>query len=343
MRSRGVDPTPRAPLTAVIALGGNAILKPGQRGTIYEQFANVRAAMDPIVRILRYGHRVVLTHGNGPQVGALLLQNEAGRKVVPPMPLGILVAQSEGMLGYTLQQCLTNALHRSGLGAKAVSVITQVTVDPDDPELRNPSKPVGPHFTREQIEPLEREFARYGYEVREEPGKGWRIVVPSPDPKSMVEADVIAALLQRGFVVIASGGGGMPVVEREHWGFDGLEAVIDKDLASQRLATQLGADLLLILTAERAAMLDYGKPGERALGHVSVAELRGFQRQGHFPPGSMGPKVEACLRFVEAGGKRAAIGALDNAWGVFTGESGTQVVAEPSPVRGLEGRSSRSG
>ncbi|HEV8361012.1 MAG TPA: carbamate kinase, partial [Candidatus Thermoplasmatota archaeon] len=213
---------PREPVTVVVALGGNAILKPGQRGTIYEQFANVRAAMEPIVRILRYGHRVVITHGNGPQVGALLLQNEAARKVVPPMPLGILVAESEGMLGYTLQQCLTNALKRSQLGTKAVTVITQVTVDPDDPELKHPTKPVGPHFPAEQAEDIRRAFERYGYVMREEPGKGWRVVVPSPDPKSVVEADVIAALLREGYVVIASGGGGMPVVEREHWGFEGL-------------------------------------------------------------------------------------------------------------------------
>lgn len=316
-----------APLTAVIALGGNAILQHGQRGTIYEQFANVRGAMEPLVRILRYGHRVVLTHGNGPQVGALLLQNEAARKVVPPMPLGILVAQSEGMLGYVLQQSLTNALRRSQLGTKAVSVITQVTVDPDDPELKNPTKPVGPHFTAEQAQDLARTFERYGYKLREEPGKGWRIVVPSPDPKSVVEADVIATLLQEGFVVIASGGGGMPVIEREHWGLDGLEAVIDKDLASERLATQLKADLLLILTGERAAMVDYGRPSQRPLGAVSAEELRRFHAQGHFPAGSMGPKVEACIRFVEHGGQRAAIGSLDNAWGVFTGESGTQVRA----------------
>lgn len=319
--------SPRAPVTAVIALGGNAILKPGQRGTIYEQFANVRSAMEPIVRILRYGHKVVLTHGNGPQVGALLLQNEAARKVVPPMPLGILVAQSEGMLGYTLQQCLTNALQRAGLPAKAVSVITQVTVDPDDPELKRPTKPVGPHFTREQVEQLQKEFERYGYKVKEEPGKGWRVVVPSPDPKSVVEADVIRTLLDSGYVVIASGGGGMPVIEREHWGFDGLEAVIDKDLASERLATQLRADLLLILTAERAAFLHYGKPEQEALGRVTAGELQRYHEQGHFPEGSMGPKVRACLRFVEHGGRRAAIGSLENAWAVFTGESGTQVVA----------------
>jgi len=318
---------PAPPQTVVLALGGNAILQPGQRGTIYEQFANVRRAMGPVVRILRYGHRVVLTHGNGPQVGALLLQNEAGRARVPPMPLGILVAQSEGMLGYTLQQCLTNALRQSGLDTKAVSVVTQVTVDPDDPELRNPTKPVGPWFTRDEVQELEKEFARYGYRVKEQAGKGWRIVVPSPDPKSVVEADVIAALLREGFVVIASGGGGMPVVEREHWGFDGLEAVIDKDLASERLATQLRADTLLILTAERAVFADYGTPEQRALGRVTARELRDLADQGQFPPGSMGPKVEACLRFVEHGGTRAAIGHLDNAWAVFTGESGTQVVA----------------
>jgi carbamate kinase len=316
---------PRAPLTAVIALGGNAILQHGQRGTIYEQFANVRGAMEPLVRILRYGHRVVLTHGNGPQVGALLLQNEAARKVVPPMPLGILVAQSEGMLGYTIQQSLTNALRRSRLPTKAVTVITQVTVDPEDPELKNPTKPVGPHFTDEQVGELRRTFERYGYKLREEPGKGWRIVVPSPDPKSVVEADAIAALLDLGFVVIASGGGGMPVVEREHWGLDGLEAVIDKDLASERLATQLRADVLLILTEERAAFLDFGKTTERALGKVGAAELHAYYDQDHFPAGSMGPKVLACLRFLEHGGQRAAIGALQNAWGVFTGESGTQV------------------
>ena len=305
---------------AVIALGGNALIKPGQKGTIYEQFANTRETVKSIVRIIKDGWDVVLTHGNGPQVGAILLQNQAGRDLVPPMPLGICVAESQGLIGYMIQQCLLNALRKEGIDKEVVTVVTQVLVDDNDPAFQNPTKPIGPYFNEEQAMKLLKD----GYQMTKQKN-GWRIVVPSPDPKAIVEAKVIKTLLDNGIIVIAAGGGGMPVVEREGWGLDGREAVVDKDLSSERLAEAIGADVLMILTDVPYVYINYGTENEKALKEVKLDEIRRYYEEGHFPPGSMGPKVLAAIRFLENGGERAIIADIDHAWEALKGETGTHI------------------
>ncbi len=305
---------------AVIALGGNALIKPGQKGTIYEQFANTRETVKSIVKIIKDGWDVVLTHGNGPQVGAILLQNQAGRDLVPPMPLGICVAESQGLIGYMIQQCLSNALRKEGIKKDVVTIITQVLVDDNDPAFENPTKPIGPYFDEKQALKLLKD----GYQMTKQKN-GWRIVVPSPDPKAIVEADVIKNLLDSGVIVIAAGGGGMPVVERKGWGLDGREAVVDKDLSAERLAEDIGANVLLILTDVPYVYLNYGSEGQRALKEVKLEEIRKYYEDGHFPAGSMGPKVLAAIRFLENGGERAIIADIDHAWEALKGETGTHI------------------
>jgi len=305
---------------AVIALGGNALIKPGQKGTIYEQFANTRETVKSIVKIIKDGWDVVLTHGNGPQVGAILLQNQAGRDLVPPMPLGICVAESQGLIGYMIQQCLSNALRKEGIKKDVVTIITQVLVDDNDPAFENPTKPIGPYFDEKQALKLLKD----GYQMTKQKN-GWRIVVPSPDPKAIVEADVIKNLLDSGVIVIAAGGGGLPVVERKGWGLDGREAVVDKDLSAERLAEDIGANVLLILTDVPYVYLNYGSEGQRALKEVKLEEMRKYYEDGHFPAGSMGPKVLAAIRFLENGGERAIIADIDHAWEALKGETGTHI------------------
>ena len=305
---------------AVIALGGNALIKPGQKGTIYEQFANTRETVKSIVKIIKDGWDVVLTHGNGPQVGAILLQNQAGRDLVPPMPLGICVAESQGLIGYMIQQCLSNALRKEGIKKDVVTIITQVLVDDNDPAFENPTKPIGPYFDEKQALKLLKD----GYQMTKQKN-GWRIVVPSPDPKAIVEADVIKNLLDSGVIVIAAGGGGMPVVERKGWGLDGREAVVDKDLSAERLAEDIGANVLLILTDVPYVYLNYGSEKQRALKEMKLEEIRKYYEDGHFPAGSMGPKVLAAIRFLENGGERAIIADIDHAWEALKGETGTHI------------------
>jgi carbamate kinase len=305
----------------VIALGGNALIKKGQEGTIYEQFANTREVMEHIVKIIKEDWDVVVTHGNGPQVGAILLQNEISHDLTPPMPLGICVAESEGLIGYMIQQCLSNALKKEGLNRSVATLITQVLVDEDDPSFKKPTKPIGPFYDDKDLEELENE----GYKVKKFK-EGWRIVVPSPDPKSVVEGDIIKKLLDDDIIVIASGGGGMPVIEKEGWGLDGLEAVIDKDLSSERLAEQICAEMLVILTNVEKVFLNYTKPDQKALDTVKLVDIKRYYDEGHFPEGSMGPKILAAIRFLESGGKRVIISHVDKGYQAFKGETGTHIL-----------------
>jgi len=308
------------PKKAVIALGGNALIKEHQEGTIYEQFANTREIAKSIVKIIKDGWDVVITHGNAPQVGAILLQNDLARDITPPMPLGICVAESEGLIGYMIQQCLDNALKRAKVDKPVVALITQVLVDEDDPSFKNPTKPIGPYYKEEEIQ----EIIEEGFKVKEQPD-GWRIVVPSPDPKSIVESDIINKMLDDNVVVIASGGGGMPVIEKEGWGLDGLEAVIDKDLASERLAEAIKADILIILTNVEKVYLNYGKKDEKSLDKVKLEDIKKYKEQGHFPEGSMGPKILAAIRFLESGGKKVIISHVDKGWEAYKEETGTHI------------------
>jgi carbamate kinase len=310
----------------VIALGGNAILQRGQRGTYEEQMSNVRKTAKQIVEIiLDNNYDVIITHGNGPQVGNLLLQQDAGEAYnIPAQPMDVCGAMTQGQIGYMIQQAITNELKKRGLYKPVATIVTQVLVDKDDPAFQNPSKPVGPFYDEETAKKLAREK---GWVVIEDSGRGWRRVVPSPGPKDIVEKDVIRDLVERGFIVIASGGGGIPVVE-EDGRLKGVEAVIDKDLAGERLAEVVNADVFMILTDVNGAAINYGKPDEKWLGRVTLDELRRYYEEGHFKKGSMGPKVLAAIRFVEWGGERAVIAALDKAVQALKQKTGTQVIRD---------------
>jgi len=305
---------------AVIALGGNALIKEGQEGTIYEQFENTRNISKSIVKIIKEGWDVVITHGNGPQVGAILLQNDLAKDVTPPMPLGICVAESEGFIGYMIQQCISNALKKANINRSVVTLITQVLVDENDSSFKNPTKPIGPYYSDEEVEEIKQE----GFQVKKD-ADGWRIVVPSPDPKSIVEGEIINKMLDDDIIVIASGGGGMPVIEKVGWGLDGLEAVIDKDLASERLAEAINAELLLILTNVEKVYINYKTVNERQLDNVKLEDLKKYYKEGYFPSGSMGPKILAAIRFIESGGKKVIISDVEKGWEAFIGETGTHI------------------
>ena len=308
---------------AVIALGGNALIKKGQDGTIYEQFANTRKSSKSIVRMIKEGWEVVITHGNAPQVGAILLQNQAAKDITPAMPLGICVAESEGLIGYMIQQCLSNALKKEHIEKPVIALITQVIVDENDPSLSNPTKPIGLYY--EEEEALQK--LKEGCHMTHQP-RGWRMVVPSPDPKRIVEGDIIRKMMDDGIVVIASGGGGMPVVEKEGQSLDGLEAVIDKDLAAERLAEAVEAEVLLILTDVEKVYLHYNTPKQKALDSISLKELKKYYEEGHFPPGSMGHKILAAIRFLEFGGKKVIISNIEKGWEALKGETGTLIVRQ---------------
>lgn len=307
----------------VIALGGNAINKPKQRGTAEEQLANVEETCRHIAEIIRRGNSVIVTHGNGPQVGNILIQNEEARVVVPPMPLDICGAQTQGLIGYMIQRSLGNELQRLDINRPVVTVVTQVVVDENDPGFQNPTKPIGPFYTAGKAQEL---MEKAGYKMKEDAGRGWRRVVPSPDPKRIYERETIKALVDTGAIVVASGGGGIPVAETPA-GLKGIEAVIDKDLAGQKLAADVGADIFVILTDVPKVAINYGTPEQQNLDRLTVAEARKYMQEGHFKAGSMGPKVLAAVRFVEAGGEKAIITSLDTAVDALYGDAGTQVTA----------------
>jgi carbamate kinase len=304
----------------VVALGGNAILQAGQKGTAEEQLANVRLAAEQIAQLVLAGHQVVLTHGNGPQVGNILLQNAAASPAVPAMPLDICGAESQGFIGYLLQQSLVNALREQGVNKPVVTIVTQVVVDANDPAFSKPTKPIGPFYPAEEAQRL---MAK-GLAMQEDRARGgWRRIVPSPVPLRIWEREAIISLIDSGAIVIAAGGGGIPVVETPA-GLQGVEAVIDKDLAGQRLANDVGADVLLILTDVEAVALDWGLPTQRWLHDVTLAEVEAYQAAGHFQAGSMGPKVAAACNFLASGGEMAIITSLQTATQALAGNTGTR-------------------
>ncbi|MCX8103823.1 MAG: carbamate kinase [Candidatus Bipolaricaulota bacterium] len=308
--------------TIVIALGGNALLDPQTNGSLAEQIRAIERSCEKIAQVIAKGYRVVLTHGNGPQVGNLLIQQEAAKELVPPLPLDVCDAMTQGQLGYLIQQQLREALLRVGLAKPVVTMVTQVQVDPNDPAFANPTKPIGPFYSERERPVLEQK----GY-VLKRVGKGakpWRRVVASPEPKEIVEIESIKELIDAGSIVIACGGGGVPIVcEDGRW--RGVEAVIDKDLASALLASELGAQILLILTDVERVALHFGTPQQVFLDKLSVREARKYLSEGHFPAGSMGPKVEAAIRFIEGGGERAYITSLEKALEALEGRAGTEV------------------
>jgi carbamate kinase len=303
----------------VVALGGNALVKPGQEGTSEQQFETTRQTVEEIVRMIEHGHEVVLTHGNGPQVGSLLLQQELAKEVTPPMPLDVCGAMSQGQVGYMIAQCMIAALRSRQLDKHVATIVTQTLVDASDPAFEHPTKPVGPVYRHDDA--LRR--IKEGYRMAQQKG-GWRIVVPSPQPRSILESAVIKQLIDAGHIVVAVGGGGIPVVESSE-GRRGVEAVIDKDLAAEELASEIEADALLILTDVEAVYLNYGKENEQTLRNVTLEEIEQHYYDGQFPPGTMGPKVLAAIRFLQNGGDTAIIASIDNAWDALQGTAGTSI------------------
>ena len=294
----------------VIALGGNALQARGEAATSENQLRNVMATAEHIARIIGEGYEVIISHGNGPQVGRLMLQNEAGKSVTPPMPMDVCGAMTQGMIGYHIQQGLSQVLRENGIDKPVCTVVTQVEVDGADPAFRNPTKPVGAFYTEEEAVRIQ---AEKGCVMKKDANRGFRRVVPSPMAQKIIEIDTIKTLVDSGTVVVAAGGGGIPVC-RKNGRCVGVEAVIDKDFASEVLAEQLDADILMILTEVENVCLNFGRPDEKALHEVTAAELDRYAAEGHFAPGSMLPKVQAVSRFVRSkAGRTAVITSLDNA------------------------------
>lgn len=305
----------------VIALGGNAILQPGETANYENQLNNVKKATDIIAQIVKNGHSVVVTHGNGPQVGNILRQNEEAKDVVPALPLDVCSAESQGFIGYMMDQTLKNKLHELGVSNSVVSILTQTEVSKDDPDFEDPSKPIGVFYSEEEAKKYADEK---GWVVKEDAGRGWRRVVASPQPKTILGSEVIKSLTDANTIVIAAGGGGIPVVKDQDGKVKGIDAVIDKDRSGFKLAEEAKADVFMVLTDVENVFVNYGKPDQKALTDVSLDEMKQYVKEGQFSAGSMGPKVEAAMKFAEMGG-RAIICSLDKADQAMEGKSGTQI------------------
>ncbi|MCC8971128.1 carbamate kinase [Bradyrhizobium brasilense] len=311
------------PRRLVIAIGGNAVHPEDISGTSDEQKAVAQHTAEALLPLAELDNELVITHGNGPVVGKIMMRQMLTMSRIPPMSMDICVAHSQGGIGYLLMQAIENVLRAHGNGRHVASLLTQVEVDANDPAFATPTKFVGPFFTEQEAQRISAEL---NWKMREDSGRGWRHVVPSPKPKHVCDISLVDALVKRGTIVIAGGGGGMPVIRDERGVRTGVPAVIDKDLTSAHIANVLGIEELLILTAVPRVAINFGKPNKRELDQVSLAEIKAYHREGHFPPGSMGPKVDAAIRFLEGGGKRAIISHLNCAMGALTGETGTHIV-----------------
>ncbi len=310
--------------TALIAVGGNSLIRAGEKGTIQEQLANTRRTAEAIVGLVKLGFRLVITHGNGPQVGAQLLRSERASDLVYGQTLDVCGAASQGEIGYLLAQSLRNELMEARIDMPVVSLVTQTVVSAEDPAMHHPTKPIGPFYSRADAEDKHRNL---GWSIVEDAARGYRRVVPSPEPIEILEVDVICDLVHQGVLVISTGGGGIPVI-RQHGILHGVEAVIDKDRASSLLATELNVDLFAISTDTDYVYLDYRKPGQIPLRAVSAGELAAYYEAGHFPPGNMGPKVESVLRFLESGGNEAVITSFEFLEAAVRGSAGTHIYAD---------------
>lgn len=288
----------------IISIGGNTLIRSSEKGTIEEQFEHAKAAISHVIKIIEKGYKVVITHGNGPIVGNILIRNEAAKKIIPPMPLYICNADSEGGIGFMIQQTLYNQLKKKGVKKDVVTVVTQVVVDKNDPAFLNPTKPIGPFYTKEEADILKKER---GWAMIEDSNRGYRRVVPSPRPLKVIEADAIKKLADSGAIVIAAGGGGVPVVELQNGDLTGVDAVIDKDLATSLLAKDISAEVFINLTQIDKVYINFGKTDQIGLNNLTVSDAKKYLSQGEFAPGSMGPKIEAAIEFLEAGGKEVII------------------------------------
>ncbi len=310
--------------TIVVALGGNAILQPGQKGAIQEQLENVDVACRHLVEIISSNkYRMVITHGNGPQVGNILLQNEAASNLIPPMPLDVCVAATQGTMGYMIQQTLANHLRTLNLPHNITTVITQVIVDKDDPAFKKPTKPIGPFYELTEAQKLRQDR---GWVIIKDSGRGYRRVVPSPRPLRIQETRIIRDMLDDGEIVIAVGGGGIPVIREADRSLRGIEAVIDKDLAAARLAEDINAEVLMILTDVEQVMLNYGGVKEVGIRRMTIDEAENYLKEGQFGEGSMKPKVEAGINFVKATVGKTVITALNRASEALEEKAGTIII-----------------
>jgi len=307
----------------VVALGGNALIQEGQAGTINEQFTNTRKSVEGIIHCIRQGYSVVVTHGNGPQVGNMLLMVEACCPKIPELPLGVCVADTEGAIGYMIQQCMINSLQKEKINKLAATILTQVIVDKNDKAFTKPTKPIGPFFGKEEAEKYANEK---GWTVIEDSQRGYRRVVPSPKPIRIVEIESIRRLLDFGEIVIAAGGGGIPVTQNQSGELEGIDAVIDKDLSSYVLARDLEAECLMMLTGTEKVFLNFKKQNQTPIDLISSKQAEDFLNQGHFPPGSMGPKIEAAISFLRSGGKEVYITSIDKVKDTLAGNTGTKIV-----------------
>ena len=310
---------------AVVAFGGNALLRPEDRGTQEEQIARAKQAARWLADIARQGYKLIVVHGNGPQVGNILVQAEEASTKIPPQSLDVCVAQTEGSIGFMLQQAIRNRLESVGAPGEVATVLTEVEVDVNDPAFKRPTKPIGPFFTRYRAEALERDL---GWTMREDSGRGWRHVVPSPRPLHILNINTIARMVESAAVVVAAGGGGIPVVRGRDGQWRGIEAVIDKDFASALLANELKADLFIILTGVAKVALDFGKPTQRDVERLTIAEAEKHLAAGQFPAGSMGPKIEAAVQFVRASGNQVLITDVEHLRDAVEGREGTVIVSD---------------
>lgn len=307
---------------AVVAFGGNALMDFSGKSSYADQLMRTEKMCSEILSLFDSGYQVVITHGNGPQVGNLLMQQESLADIIPPMPLDVCDAMTQGQIGYMIEQTLRNTFTKNGIKKPVVSLVTQVLVSENDSAFKNPTKFIGPFFNKEESERLERER---GWQMREDSGRGWRRVVPSPKPVDIVEKEEIEEMIKRNFVVIACGGGGIPVLQDKKGKLKGVAAVIDKDFAAERLASLIGAEILLLVTSVNQVSIFYGTPKQKNLSKMTLKEARHYLAEGHFPPGSMGPKIEAAIKFLDSGGKKAIITSLEGIDNALKGKGGTEI------------------
>ena len=308
---------------AVLAIGGNSLIKDKDHIALSSQYQAVKATSKYIAELIAEGLSMVITHGNGPQVGFIYRRGELARHELPLIPLDICGADTQGAIGYMIQKALLNEFRERGITKKVTTVVTQTIVDRDDPSFEHPSKPIGSFMQEEEALTNKKEF---GWQIAEDAGRGFRRVVPSPIPKEIIELDVIGLLVKEGYIVIAVGGGGIPVIRDEHGDIEGVEAVIDKDLGSSLLAKHLGADTFIISTSIDAVYLNFGKENQEAIKRATLSEIKRYLAEGHFKPGSMKPKIESIIQFLEGGGKKAIITSPENLLKAVKGEAGTTIV-----------------
>ncbi|MCH7946312.1 MAG: carbamate kinase [candidate division Zixibacteria bacterium] len=311
--------------TAVVALGGHAITNPDLEDTIANQFANTRESLNGVIELINEGYNLVITHGNGPQVGNVLLRIELARGQAPVLPLGVCVADTEGGMGYMIEQSLQNRLRAEKIERQVVTLITQVIVAEDDPAVHNPTKFIGQFYSEEEAKDFEKSR---DWTMKEDSDRGYRRVVPSPMPLKVVAAETLKKLVASGTIVIAGGGGGIPVYIDKNGNYEGMDAVIDKDLASAVIGKEIGADILVILTSVDKVALNFGTPEQKDIDKMSLSEAKKYHSQGHFAAGSMGPKIKAAIKFLEEGGSLVTISNVPDAHNAILGKAGTIIVPD---------------